>query len=180
MPRISEIAPAQFNEELSRLYKGYTNDGAHFADQLSIMAQVPPAATHLFGMLAELKARNDLPLRYVELAIVVVSLLNECTYCVDVHAKRLTVDGISEQGAARLLDYRDHPELDDTDRLVVEYAIAVTTAPTRIPETLFDRLRERFDEARIVELTLRISLCGFFNRFNQALQIGEDSRAVHS
>jgi alkylhydroperoxidase family enzyme len=78
------------------------------------------------------------------------------------------------------LDYKDHPELDDIDKLVVEYAIAMTTAPTRFPKKLFERLRARFDEARIVELTLRISLCGFFNRFNQALQIGEESTVVHS
>jgi alkylhydroperoxidase family enzyme len=92
----------------------------------------------------------------------------------------LTVNGISAEGATRLLDYKEHPELDDIDKLVVEYAIAVTTAPQRIPEHLFNRLRVHFDEPRIVELTLRISLCGFFNRFNQALQIGEDSTAVHS
>ncbi len=30
-----------------------------------------------------------------------------------------------------------------------------------------------------MELTLRIALCGFFNRFNQALPIGEDATAVH-
>ena len=32
-------------------------------------------------------------------------------------------------------------------------------------------LREHFSEAQIVELTLRITLCGFFNRFNDELII---------
>ena len=36
---------------------------------------------------------------------------------------------------------------------------------------MFARLRRHFSEAQIVELTLRITLCGFFNRFNDALQI---------
>ncbi|WP_255725185.1 hypothetical protein [Caballeronia sp. CLC5] len=40
-------------------------------------------------------------------------------------------------------------------------------------------MREHVSEAQIVELTLRIAPCGFFNRFNQALQIGEDPTAVH-
>jgi len=35
-------------------------------------------------------------------------------------------------------------------------------------------LRLRFSEAEIVELTLRIALCGFFNRFNDALQIDDE------
>ena len=36
------------------------------------------------------------------------------------------------------------------------------------------RLREHFSEAQIVELTLRITLCGFFNKFNDALQVEEE------
>jgi len=51
-------------------------------------------------------------------------------------------------------------------------------APNRIPEALFDRLRAQFSEAQIVELTLRITLCGFFNKFNDALQIEEEPEAV--
>jgi alkylhydroperoxidase family enzyme len=42
---------------------------------------------------------------------------------------------------------------------------------------LFDRLRQHFSEAQIVELTLRVTLCGFFNKFNDALQIEEESEA---
>ena len=37
---------------------------------------------------------------------------------------------------------------------------------------MFEELRRHFSEEQIVELTLRISLCGFFNRFNDALMIG--------
>jgi alkylhydroperoxidase family enzyme len=76
-----------------------------------------------------------------------------------------------------VLDYRDHPEFDDTDRLVVEYTVAVTNNPQRIGDALFTRLRARFSEAEIVELTLRIALCGFFNRFNDALQIDDAAMA---
>jgi alkylhydroperoxidase family enzyme len=36
---------------------------------------------------------------------------------------------------------------------------------------MFARLREHFSEEQIVELTLRTALCGFFNRFNEAMQI---------
>jgi alkylhydroperoxidase family enzyme len=75
------------------------------------------------------------------------------------------------------MQWQDHPELDATDRLVVQYAIAAWETPNRIPEALFRQLREVFSEAQIVELTLRITLCGFFNRFNDALQIEEEPEA---
>jgi alkylhydroperoxidase family enzyme len=88
------------------------------------------------------------------------------------------VEGVSPAGVERVLDYRDHPEFDDRDKLVVEYAIAAWEQPSRIPDALFARLREYFSEAQMVELTLRITLCGFFNKFNDALGIEEEPEAV--
>jgi alkylhydroperoxidase family enzyme len=71
----------------------------------------------------------------------------------------------------------DNPELDDTDRLIVEYAQLAWQTPNRVSDDLFRRLRQHFSESQIVELTLRITLCGFFNRFNDALQIEEEAEA---
>jgi AhpD family alkylhydroperoxidase len=106
----------------------------------------------------------------LELALVTVSLLNKCTYCVSHHAPKLAIQGVSEEGTERLLDYKDHPELDAVDRLVVEYAIAVTNNWNKTRDEIFARLSEHFSEAQIVELTWRIALCGAFNRFNDILQ----------
>ena len=126
-------------------------------------------------MLMELREANTLPKRYLELAIVTVSKLNECDYCVAHHAPFLAPEGISAADVARVLDYADHPEFDAVDRLVVEYAIAAWTHPHRLRDALFTRLRARFSEAQIVELTLRITLCGFFNKFNDALGIEQEA-----
>ena len=49
--------------------------------------------------------------------------------------------------------------------------------PQRIRDKMFERLRAHFSEAQIVELTLRIALCGFFNRFNDALMIDAEAAA---
>jgi alkylhydroperoxidase family enzyme len=78
-----------------------------------------------------------------------------------------------------LPDFENNSGLDEIDRLVVEYTIAVTNNAQRIPNRLFDRLRHHFTEAQIVELTLRIALCGFFNRFNDALQIDDELADLH-
>jgi alkylhydroperoxidase family enzyme len=88
------------------------------------------------------------------------------------------VEGVSATGIERVLEYRDHPEFDDRDKLVVEYAIAAWEQPNRIPDALFARLAPYFSQAQIVELTLRITLCGFFNKFNDALGIEDEPEAV--
>jgi alkylhydroperoxidase family enzyme len=39
---------------------------------------------------------------------------------------------------------------------------------------MFDRLRQHFSDAQIVELTLRIALCGAYNRLTEALAIDSE------
>jgi len=45
----------------------------------------------------------------------------------------------------------------------------VRSIPSAALFALFARLRRYFTAAQIVELTLRITLCGFFNKFHDAL-----------
>ncbi len=180
MARVRSIPSAELPPELAAPYEQFAAQYGPFANQVAVFAHVPAALRHLMPMLMELRAAATLPKRYLELAIVAVSKLNECDYCVAHHAPFLLPEGISAAGVARVLDYADHPEFDAVDRLVVEYAIAAWTHPHRLRDALFARLREHFSEAQIVELTLRITLCGFFNRFNDALQIEEEAELAHA
>lgn len=171
MARVSSLSYDQLPEDMAEKVKRYGTEYGPFDNQARVLAHVPPAAYHLASMLMELKERQAITWRYIELAVVTVSKLNACDYCVAHHSPHLRVDGMSEQGLETILKYQDHPELDSTDKLVVEYAIAVTQNAGRIRDSVHTRLAEVFSEAEIVELTLRISLCGFFNRFNDALMI---------
>lgn len=178
MARVRSILSAELPPDLAAVYDRFAAEYGPFANQVAVLAHVPAALRHLMPMLMELREVATLPKRYLELAIVAVSKLNECHYCVAHHKPFLAVAGVSPEGADRVLDYADHPEFDATDRLVVEYAIAAWERPNRIPEALFTRLRAAFTEAQVVELTLRITLCGFFNRFNDALRIEEEAEVL--
>ncbi len=179
MSRISIKTKADLAKELHPLWDKMTTYGA-FENQAGAMAHRAPIFKHIWSLLVDLSEEAVLSKRHLELALVTVSLLNECTYCVSHHAPKLAVQGVSEAGAARLLDFQNHPELDDVDKLVVEYTIAVTNNWNRTRDEIFDRLRVHFTEAQIVELTWRIALCGAFNRFNDILQFDiEDGVVVH-
>ena len=178
MARVRDIASNELSADLARIYEEFAGSYGPFRNQVAVFAHVPAALRHLMPLLMELRAAATLPKRYLELAIVAVSQINACDYCVAHHKPFLAVEGVSSLGVDRLLDYRDHPELDEVDRLVVEYAVAATERPNRLPDALFARLRRHFTESQIVELTLRITLCGFFNKFNDALQIEEEAEAT--
>ena len=157
-------------EDVKPVYARYSADYGPFANQVSIFAQRPPALKHIMGLLLELKDDNVLPARYLEIALVVVSRLNQCDYCVTHHAPRLIAEGLSAATVAAILEV-DCPGLDPIDRLVRDFSVQVTQTPGQIRDQMFDDLRQHFTEEQIVELVLRIALCGFFNRFNDALQI---------
>jgi AhpD family alkylhydroperoxidase len=178
MARVRDIASTELAPDLARIYEDFASAYGPFRNQVAVFAHVPAALRHLMPLLMELREAATLPKRYLELAIVAVSQVNACDYCVAHHKPFLAVEGVSPAGVDRLLDYRDHPEFDLVDRLVVEYAIVAIEQPNRLPASLFVRLRQHFTEAQIVELTLRITLCGFFNKFNDALQIDEEPEAA--
>jgi uncharacterized peroxidase-related enzyme len=176
MARVRGIVSAELPPDLAEIYERFAGEYGPFRNQVAVFAHVPVAMRHLMSMLMQLRAAATLPKRYVEIALVVVSQLNECNYCIARHKPFLAVEGLSLERIDRLLD-QDNPELDDVDRLVIEYAQAAWEAPKRIRDSLFEQLRGHFSEAQIVELTLRITLCGFFNRFNDALRIEEEDAA---
>jgi uncharacterized peroxidase-related enzyme len=170
MSRVSIKSKDDLPAELKPLWDKMTTYGA-FENQAGVMAHRPPIFKHIWSLLVDLADEAIVSKRHLELALVTVSLLNRCDYCVSHHAPKLAIQGVSERGAERLLEYKDHPELDAVDRLVVEYAIAVTNNWNTTRDEVFIRLRQHFSEAQIVELTWRIALCGAFNRFNDVLQL---------
>jgi uncharacterized peroxidase-related enzyme len=178
MARVRNIPSTELPPDLAAIYERFAGTYGPFRNQVAVFAHVPVALRHLMSMLLELREAATLPKRVLELAIVTVSKLNECAYCVAHHTPFLVVEGVSAAGVERVLDYRNHPEFDDRDKLIVEYAISAWERPNRLPDALFARLRQYFSEAQLVELTLRITLCGFFNKFNAALGIEEEPEAT--
>ncbi|ETX04358.1 carboxymuconolactone decarboxylase family protein [Candidatus Entotheonella palauensis] len=170
MARVRDVGIEEVPEAVQPIYRRYAETYGPFLNQVKVFAHRPPVLKHIMGLLLDLADEALLPKRYLEIAVVVVSKLNECTYCVAHHTPRLAEQGLPSDTIARILE-PDCPGLDEIDRLVRDYAVQVTRNPQRLDDALYARLRQQFSEEQIVELTLRIALCGFFNRFNDALQI---------
>ena len=170
MARVKSTAPSELSPS-DREFMERVSSYGNFDSLIGAMANRPPIMRNVFGLLTELKTENVLPQRYLELALVTVSKLNECTYCVSHHTPNLTVADVSQEAALNILDYQNIAEFDEVDRLVIEYATEVTLRWNYVRDGLFERLREHFSDEQITELTWRTALCGAFNRFNDVLQL---------
>jgi len=67
--------------------------------------------------------------------------------------------------------FRASPLFDERERLALEVAERMTVSGRRVDEALFERLRERFSEAEVVELAATVALENFRSRLNVALGV---------
>ena len=100
MSRISIKTKNDLPAALAPLWDKMTTYGA-FENQAGVMAHRPPIFKHVWSLLVDLADEAVVSKRHLELALVTVSLLNKCTYCVSHHAPKLAIQGVSEQGAER-------------------------------------------------------------------------------
>ncbi len=177
MARVRDIEIDEVPEDVRPVYKQFATEYGPFLNQVKIFAHRPPALKHIMGLLLELSDEQVLPKRYLEIALVVVSKINECRYCVAHHTPRLIEQGLEPQAVEKILE-TEVPGFDEVDMLVRDYAVQVTNNFQYIRDKIFDDLKQHFTEEQIVELTLRTALCGFFNRFNDSLQIAMEDGVV--
>lgn len=182
MPRVKPIGAAEAPEDVkailaraARLNEPAALPGPSlFGSQIEVLAHAPGILKGLTEVYRWFGQEGTVPRRYHELAIVVVSTLNRCRYCVSHHTpSALQCGGTAAQLRAILEGtWRQQRELfDDAEWAVVEFAEQATLEPWRISDDLFDRLRRHFTDAQIVELAVRITLCSFWNKFNDALRL---------
>ena len=79
--------------------------------------------------------------------------------------------GITAEQIANLNQYRTDFNFSELERLVLAYADAMTRTPVEVPDALFSRLRERFSDAELVELTSGVAWENYRARFDHAFGI---------
>jgi len=100
-----------------------------------------------------------------ELVALVVSATNGCGYCVAHHGPRLA-KALGDDALARAVarDYRE-ANLAARDRVLLDYAVALTCEPAERTEDDVERLREYgFDDLAILKATEIAALFNLVNR----------------
>ncbi len=105
------------------------------------------------------------------LAVLKAAALLRCRFCADIGSAEGRAAGITEEQLLALPRYRESDAFDELERLVLDYAVAMTCTPPEIGDELFAALREHFDERQIVELTNIIALENLRSRFNIAFDM---------
>ena len=81
--------------------------------------------------------------------------------------------GLSDEKLRKVLG-DDLSPFNDVERLVIELADAMVTAPSNISDDLYARLRKEFSEEQLMQLSGHIAFENYRARWNRVFDVGSD------
>jgi AhpD family alkylhydroperoxidase len=115
--------------------------------------------------LSAASAASGLERSLLELLRLRASQINHCAYCIDMHTKDARAQGETEQRLYLVSAWREAALYSDRERAALEWTEAVTRlGETQVPDDVFERVRQHFDETELVALTFAVVVINGWNR----------------
>lgn len=125
----------------------------------------PDAYKAMLGLEQALE-KSGLELSLLELLRLRASQLNQCAFCVNMHANDARQAGETEQRLQCLSVWRETTFFTPRERAALAWTESLTLLAERgVAQALFEALREHFTDKEMVDLTLAISTINAWNRF---------------
>ena len=126
----------------------------------------PDAAKAMYALEAYVKSSSLEP-SLIDLIKVRASQLNGCAFCIDMHTKEARSKGEDEQRLYLLDAWRESPLYTDRERAALEWAESLTLISIdHVPDEVFDRVRQQFSEAELVDLSMAVVAINGWNRLS--------------
>jgi AhpD family alkylhydroperoxidase len=132
-------------------------------------AMIIPEAMEPIQQLRAAAGKGGVPRTTLELVHLRASQINGCSFCVDSGAKQAKKAGEGDERLFAVAAWRETPYFTDAERAALELAEAVTRLadrPDPVPDELWDRVSEHYDEKGLASLLLMIAVTNVFNRLN--------------
>jgi AhpD family alkylhydroperoxidase len=105
----------------------------------------------------------DLDPQLVELAYLMVSKVNNCRYCIQVHTYLGRQEGLTEAQLTELDHYRDSNAYDTLQKLILRYTEDITRNIHADPRVV-EGLQQFLTEKQVVELAMTVGIANMANR----------------
>jgi len=126
---------------------------------------VPQEALKALYTLEHVVRKSGLETKMLELVRMRASQINGCAYCLDMHSKDARAEGETEQRLYGLSAWREAPYYTDRERAALEWTEAVTlVSRDQVPDEVYQRVRQQFSEAELINLTLAVLAINSWNR----------------
>lgn len=161
------------DDELRALYEEIIDTRGKLSNILKVHSLNPAAlADHLRLYDTLLFGRSELRRAEREALAVVVSVENDCPYCVQHHAEALAAYWDDDRVEQMQADYTALDALDDRLRTACDVAAKLTRTPGAMTETDVDRLRDAgWSDRSVLDIVLITAYFNFVNRIATGLGV---------
>ena len=174
MARVKTVDPADFAPQLAAMAGNPTSDQRVQLGSLTVWANRPEVAAAFLRFQRTLDATTSLSLRLRELVRLRVAFHNQCRSCLAVRSSAAIDDGMTDAAVCSLQRPEEASDLTDAEKAALAYADLLATDHLSIDDTVFDRLRQHFDDAQIIDLGVHIGVCIGFGRLAMSWDIVDD------
>jgi AhpD family alkylhydroperoxidase len=143
------------------------------AEGRRVFALRPEMVGTVNDMIDAVYHRSILPASERELARMRVAQLNDCSACSTARAQSVIDAGVTEDTYGHVDEWQTWPEYTDRQRLAIEYAERYVIDHQGIDDELFDRLRARFADDEILDLSLCLAIWLGLGRSLAVLQVDQ-------
>lgn len=170
---MSRIEGAPRRGAVARIaYRTVERDYGRMLEPVSVFAHVPRLLIGYGAVERAFAGSHRVETRLKHLAVLKAATVVGCEFCIDIGSHEARSAGLSDEQLLALPHYSDSELFSPVEKLVLDYALAMTRTPAEVDDALFARLREHFDDPQLVELTFAIAHENLRARFNWALDIG--------
>ncbi|MBN2892312.1 MAG: carboxymuconolactone decarboxylase family protein [Bacteroidales bacterium] len=165
MALISSLEKNQIEEMIKEIYETFEKETGRVPEWVKVMAHRPEILKEFTELFKTLMGGGKIESFLKWKIALVVSQTLKCPFCVDVTEKMLNKLGASEETIKKI------KELTDEEKEILELVKDVTLDGYLDRPELFEKLKEKFNEAQIVEIISVMGLFNYINRFNNTLGI---------
>ncbi|HEY5261376.1 MAG TPA: carboxymuconolactone decarboxylase family protein [Solirubrobacteraceae bacterium] len=172
MTRIEGVPPRKANPIVRLIYRMSRRELGRAVDPVSVYAHAPGLLIG-YGMLEKAFASSKRVDESIKmLAELKAATMVGCEFCIDIASQKSRESGLSDDQLLALGHHTESDLFSPLQKLVLDYAAAMTRTPAQVSDELFERLREHFDDGQLVELTTAVAIENYRARFNWAFGIG--------
>lgn len=132
-------------------------------------AKIAPEATKIMIQMEKYLSNTNIDKELTELIKIRTSQINGCAFCLNMHTQDARKIGMSNQRIDCVAAYFDAEVYTEKEKTALELAEYMTLiADNHVPDELYNRVREHFDEKDYVDLLFIINQINSWNRLSIA------------
>jgi uncharacterized peroxidase-related enzyme len=169
MPRLQPLPP-ETTPELKGHFDFFLGT-LGFTPNSVLTMQRKPRLVQAFAQLnaAVMDPAGEVDLGFRRLIGHVASKAAGCIYCQAHTLLGAHNFGVSDEKLADVWVYATSPHYDERERAALDFALAAAAQPNAVTDALFERVRQHWSEAQIVEILGVVAMFGFLNRWNDSM-----------